>query len=287
MDASLYFTGGIHFVLIKYFDNSAPLCYTVAMKKKPFYEVIHSDDSMVVLNKKSGVLVAADRYDSEAPRLDTEASKEFGQLFAVHRIDKDTSGIVLYARTPEAHQNLSLQFQNRSIKKRYHALVNGRPAWQNIRVDLKLLPDGDNQHRTVVNRKNGKYSVTDFTLLGVCPPYSWIEACPITGRTHQIRAHLNAKGLSIVCDPLYGGNLHPVRLSEIKRSWRGDPFEERPLLSRLALHAYEITVAHPLTGEKRCFTAPYPRDMEAVRKQLAKIYNIDPLAIVTDGASIE
>ena len=80
------------------------------MKTTPSYTVIYSDDEIVVLNKKSGLLVAADRYDAEAPRLDLLAEKEFGSLFAVHRIDKDTSGIVIYAKTPEAHRNISMQF---------------------------------------------------------------------------------------------------------------------------------------------------------------------------------
>lgn len=249
------------------------------MKQIAPYEVIYKDDSIVVLNKRSGLLVAQDRYDPDAPRLDIEASKEFGQLFAVHRIDKDTSGIVVYARNAEAQRNISLQFQERTVEKVYHALVNGRPYWQDLHVDLYLLPDGDGQHRTVVNRRQGKYSVTDFTLLGVCPPYSWIEARPLTGRTHQIRAHLNAQGLSIVCDPLYGGNTHPVFLSEIKRSWRGDPFEERPLLKRLALHAYKITFSHPVTNERMTFVAPYSKDMDSLRKQLAKLYKVDPLKV--------
>ena len=78
------------------------------MKQIAPYEVIYQDDSIVVLNKRSGLLVAQDRYDPDAPRLDIEASKEFGQLFAVHRIDKDTSGIVVYARNAEAQRNISL-----------------------------------------------------------------------------------------------------------------------------------------------------------------------------------
>lgn len=247
------------------------------MKHIAPYEVLYSDDSIAVLSKRSGLLVAADRYDSDAPRLDVEAVREFGELFAVHRIDKDTSGIVIYARSREAQRSLSVQFQERTVEKVYHALVHGRPSWQTLTVDLFLQPDGDALHRTLVNKRRGKPSVTDFELLCVCPPYSWIEARPLTGRTHQIRAHLKANGMSIVCDPLYGGSTRPVLLSEIKRSWRGDPYEERPLLERLALHAYRLTVAHPVTGERMTFTAPYPRDLDAVRKQLAKLHKADPL----------
>jgi len=241
------------------------------------YSVIYSDDDIVVLNKSSGVLIAQDRYNPTAPRLDLLAEKEFGRLFAVHRLDKDTSGVIIYARNEAAHKGLSLQFEQRKVHKTYHALVYGHPLWQDLHVDLALQPDGDARHRTVVNKKFGKASVTDFRLIGSCGPYSWIEAKPLTGRTHQIRVHLQANGLSIVCDPLYSGNQKPVRLSEIKKKWNGDEEEERPLLSRLALHAYKIELTHPVSNQPFSFTAPYPKDMEATRKQLSKIYGVDPL----------
>ena len=242
------------------------------------YSVIYSDDDIIVLNKRSGILIAQDRYNPDAPRLDLLAEKEFGKLFAVHRIDKDTSGLIIYARNEEAHKNLSMQFEKRQVQKTYHALVYGHPLWENLHVDLALQPDGDARHRTIPSKKFGKPSVTDFHLIGICGPYSWIEAKPKTGRTHQIRVHLAQNGLSIVCDPLYSGNQKPVRLSEIKRKWNGDEFEERPLLSRLALHAYKIEFTHPSTGEKVSFTAPYPKDMDATRKQLAKIFDVDPIS---------
>lgn len=247
------------------------------MKKTPDYTTIYQDDAIVVLNKRSGLLIAADRYDVDAPRLDKEAEKEFGTLYAVHRIDKDTSGLVIYARTAEAHKNLSLQFQERQVQKTYHCLVYGHPLWQDLTVNLPLLPDGDAKHRTVVNKKDGKPSVTYFRNIGSCGPLSWIEAMPKTGRTHQIRVHLNENGFGIVCDPLYGNNTKPIKLSEIKRSWRGDEYEENPLLSRLALHAYKLELNHPVTNERMTFVAPYQKDMDATRKQLAKLFGVDPL----------
>lgn len=248
------------------------------MKQTSDYTAIYSDNDIVVLNKRSGLLIAADRYDEDAPRLDLLAEQEFGKLFAVHRIDKDTSGVIIYAKNAEAHRNLSMQFEDRKVEKVYHCLINGRPLWQTLHVDLPLQPDGDARHRTVVNKRFGKPAVTDFSVLGICGPYSWIEARPKTGRTHQIRVHLAENGLCIVCDPLYSGNQKPIRLSSLKKNWNGDPFEEKPLLSRLALHAYKLTITHPVTGERMTFTAPYPKDMDAVRKQLAKIYGPDPLA---------
>ncbi|MGN0729432.1 RluA family pseudouridine synthase [Treponema sp.] len=248
------------------------------MKTIPSYTVIYSDDDIVVLNKKSGLLVAADRYDADAPRLDILAEKEFGSLFAVHRIDKDTSGIVLYARNAEAHKKISMQFMERTVKKTYHCLVNGHPLWNEFTVTLPLLPDGDDRHRTTINKKYGKPSETYLQTVGACGPYTWIKAFPKTGRTHQIRAHLQSTGFSIVCDPLYSGNQKPVRLSDLKRKWNGDTFEERPLLNRLALHAYSIEIVHPSTAQTAVFSAPYPRDLDAVRKQLAKLFKVDPLS---------
>ena len=253
------------------------------MKITPNYTLIYSDDDIVVLNKRSGLLIAADRYDEDAPRLDLEAEKEFGKLFAVHRIDKDTSGCVIYARNPESHRSLSMQFENREVQKVYHCLVLGHPLWQTNHVEKKLLVDGDSKHRTVLNQKYGKSAVTDFENIGNCGPYSWIKASPHTGRTHQIRAHLASLGIAIVCDPLYSGNQHPILLSEIKKRWNGDAANERPLLSRLALHAYSLTVTHPKTGEKVTFKAPYPKDMEATRKQLASIFGVDPLSGENSG----
>lgn len=241
------------------------------------YSVIFADEDIVVLNKKSGILIAQDRYNPEAPRLDIIAEKEFGKLYAVHRIDKDTSGIIIYARNSQAQKNISVQFENRQVLKIYHALVRGLPLWSEKTINLPLLPDGDARHRTVVDKKKGKPSETYFRVIGNCGNFSWIEAKPKTGRTHQIRVHLASEKFCIVCDSLYSGNLKPVRLSEIKRNWHGNEDEERPLLSRLALHAYKIEFFHPKTNQKLSFTAEYPRDLEAVRKQFAKIFKVDPL----------
>jgi len=251
------------------------------MKKNELFSVIYEDEHLVVLNKSSGLLVAADRWDPDAPRLDTLATEELcaegERLYAVHRIDKDTSGLVLYAKTAEAHRALSLAFQERQVQKTYHALVHGRPLWQETEVDIPLRADGDLKHRSVRDPKRGKPATTRFTVIGECGPYTWLEADLITGRTHQIRVHLQLSGLSIACDPLYGDG-KPVFLSGFKRSWRGDPFTERPLLDRLALHAWRMVITHPVTGEEKTFTAPYPRDLDALRNQLAKRFGTDPLA---------
>ncbi len=247
------------------------------MKIIPDYTILFCDDDIVVLNKKSGLLTAADKYDAASPRLDLSAQKKLGVLHAVHRIDSAASGVVIYARNKEAASFLAKEFDEKRAKLSYHALVNGRVMWEEERVSLKLLADGDDKHRTQANSKYGKPCMTDFSVLARTGSYTWLLAKSEVDRAHQIRVHLKSLGLSVVCDSIYGANQKGVFLSEIKRAWNGDEEKERPLLSRLALHAYSLTIAHPVTREEMTFVAPYWKDMDALRKQLEKIYGEDPL----------
>jgi len=241
------------------------------MKASPPFTVIYEDETIIAVNKASGISVGGDRWDESKERLDKlvaeaatlSAALPASKLFIVHRIDRETSGLVVFAKDEAAHRRLSLAFEGRDVKKRYIAVVHGRPSWQEMTCDLPLVPNGNKQHQTIIDKYQGKKSLTRFKLLGSAGNLSVLEAFPETGRTHQIRVHAAALGFPVVCDSLYGKN-KPVLLSAIKKDWRGDLLEEKPLLSRLGLHAAELSL--PAPAQTLC--APLPRDMTALIKQM-------------------
>jgi RluA family pseudouridine synthase len=252
------------------------------MKSAPFI-VVYEDDFILAVNKASGISVGADRWDESKDRLDRLLYDYLGyKVFTVHRIDRDTSGLVVFAKDGKTHRDLSAAFEGRRVKKRYIAVIHGRPSWTETVCGLPLVPHGDKRHRTIIDKYRGKPSFTGFRFLGAAGNYGVVEALPETGRTHQIRVHLSSLGHPVVCDPLYGNSRGADRpegvfLSAFKRGWRGDPLEEKPLLSRLGLHAAQLFL--PDHGADRetglTLTAPLPRDMAALIKQLGKTSGTD------------
>jgi RluA family pseudouridine synthase len=236
------------------------------MKSLPFYTVIFENDDFIAVNKASGISVGGDRYDETKERLDRLLASDLNlpKIYTVHRIDMDTSGLVVFAKTKETHRSLSLAFEQRNVAKRYTLIVHGRPSWKETLCDLALVPNGNKKHMTIIDKYRGKESLTQFTCVLSAGNYSVLEARPQTGRIHQIRVHAAALGHPVVCDSLYG-KLSPVKLSSFKRGYRGDTAEERPLLARLGLHALELVLP-----DAQVLTAPLARDIASLIKQMEK-----------------
>jgi len=229
-------------------------------------ELLYGDASLLVLNKIPGLLVLPDRFDRSLPDLYTMLKEHFGKIFIVHRIDRDTSGVVVFAKTPEAHKALNAQFEKRQVEKVYEAFAVGTPKKKQGTISLPL--SGDRRGFVSVDRKRGKSAVTEYRVLEEFNGYAFVEARPRTGRQHQVRVHLSAIGLPVLCDPLYGDG-RPFYLSSLKPSYRAKG-EEKPLLNRTALHAASLSFTHPDTGEHVIFSAPLPKDMHAVLRYLRK-----------------
>lgn len=231
--------------------------------------IVFEDEAMLAFDKPSGLLVAPDRWDKSRVNLMGLVHARFGPGVAnVHRLDADTSGLLLCAKTKPALDFLSGQFQSKTVGKSYLALVVGSPSEDTFTVDFVLKEDEAAPGRMCVVKRHGKAAVTDFVVLERFGGYSWLECRPQTGRTHQIRVHLAASGWPILQDPFYGDGSQ-LLLSDLKRGYKGRD-EERPLLARLALHASALTVVHPDTRVPVTLSAPLPHDLAVALKYLRR-----------------
>jgi RluA family pseudouridine synthase len=230
--------------------------------------IIHEDEALLAFDKPSGLLVAPDRWDKTRLNLMALVHARFGYGVAnVHRLDADTSGVLLCAKTKAALDFLSGQFQAKTAEKAYHALVVGAAA-EAFTSELALRPDEGRPGLMRAVKKGGKPSVTDFRVLERFRGFAWLECRPRTSRTHQIRVHLAAAGLPILNDSFYGDDTR-LLLSALKRGYKGRA-QERPLISRLALHASELAVVHPLTHERVTLRAPLPNEFAVALKYLRR-----------------
>lgn len=219
--------------------------------------ILHEDEHLLVLDKPAGLPVLPDGWEKDAPYLVKMLEDEFGKIWIVHRLDKITSGVMVFARDAETHRALNMQFENHEAEKVYHAILQGNPKWDEKIAKHPLRANVGHKHRTMVDDRNGKPAETRFKVLKrfqARPELgrsdsSLIEAKPMTGRTHQIRVHTYALGYPLLGDTLYGA-------------------EETDVIARPALHAYSLSIE--MNRERFTFKAPYPDDFQAALERLKR-----------------
>jgi 23S rRNA pseudouridine955/2504/2580 synthase len=235
------------------------------MKKTDFESwIIFENEDYVVINKPPYIATLNDRHD---PVNIISLAREYTADAQVgHRLDKETSGCLAIAKNPEAYRHLSIQFEKREVVKLYHAVIEGLHNYQELEVDLPILPL---KHGVVkIDKSEGKDAFTIFTTVRTFRYHTLVACYPVTGRMHQIRIHLAAIKTPIVSDEQYGGK--DVFLSQLKRNFNlKKDTEEQPLIKRVALHAHSLHF-HLLNGEPVQVKAPYPKDFDVLVKQLEK-----------------
>jgi len=229
---------------------------------------ISENDDYIVLNKPSGMLSIPDRTQSQ-PSLKDYLIEKLGSIYTVHRLDRDTSGVIVFAKNEATHKYLSLQFEERSTKKIYNGLVSGKLDRSAGIIDEAIAEHYSKNGVMTINAL-GKPSITEYALLEQFKTYSWMQFHILTGRTHQIRVHMKHLGHPIACDELYG-DAKPILLSSIKKKFNlaKSEDEERPILNRLALHAAQLSFTDP-NQQLQTFDAPLPKDLRALLQQLRK-----------------
>lgn len=237
------------------------------MKNK--FTLIYEDDALLVLDKASDVLTIPDRFKPEIFNLYNWLEEAYGKIFTVHRLDRETSGLLVFAKTEEAHKSLSQQFEDRTVEKIYRVLVEGIMHEKEGAIDKRIDKHPAKPGKMIVSAK-GKPSLTLYKVIEEFKNFSLVEADIKTGRTHQIRVHFQAIGYPLAVDSLYGRN-DAFYLSKIKKKYNfGKEGEERPMMSRTSLHAFRLVLDHPTTGERMTFQTELPKDFGAVVKQLRK-----------------
>ncbi len=236
--------------------------------KKTGGSIVFEDDAVVVVNKPSGMLTTTSAHETAPLNLHELLREAFPSMFVVHKIDGDTSGLVVFAKTAEARDHLCTQFEQREVKKQYLAIVCGVPPSDSGIIELPLADDEQHAGRKVVDQKKGIVAATEYITIERFNRYALLGLSPHTERTHQIRAHLSAMKLPILADPLYGDG-QGFYLSSVKKNYREKEIE-KPLLARTALHAAVLSVVHPATHKPIEWKAPLPKDMDSVLKYLRK-----------------
>ena len=245
-------------------------------QRKRQVSILHSDAHLLVVDKPPGLPVIPDRWQQSPHNLRDLLLKHLAGgdtqpdpgLWIVHRIDANTSGVLLLARSAEMHRTLNLMFAENHIHKTYHAIVNSTPVPTEGRIEQALAPHRSHKPRMIASR-DGKSSVTLYRVLESFRQFAYLAVEPQTGRTHQIRVHLAEIACPLAVDPLYG-NRDSISISALKKRYHAGARGERPLMDRLSLHAFRIAFTDPLSGKPMAFTAELPKDFRGLLNALRK-----------------
>lgn len=254
----------------------------------PLPPILHEDDTLIAFDKPEGLAVAAERGNKGVENLIALVQAKYGPGVAnVHRLDADTSGVLLFAKSKVALDFLSGQFQSKTAQMKYLALATLLPAERALKdvaelranpdslpdaftIELSLRDDEREPGRLRVGKgRDSRETRTEFRTLERFGRFLWLECRPLNSRPHQIRVHLGAVAVPVLNDPFYGDPEIKLLLSDLKRGYKGRD-EEKPLLTRLALHAGELTIKHPATREPITITASLPHEFEIALKYLRK-----------------
>jgi 23S rRNA pseudouridine1911/1915/1917 synthase len=241
-------------------------------------DILYEDECVVVVDKPAGMIVHPAKGHWEGT-LASALAHHFGVLSGrggptrpgiVHRLDRDTSGVIVVAKNDQAHDALSAQFKARQVEKEYLAIVAGVPNLDRDVIDEPIGDHPTHREKKAIRRdsENSREAITMYEVLERFTGYALVRTLPKTGRTHQIRLHLAHIGCPVLCDRLYGGRASIAELELIPRDRIAHderlkrPEAEQPLLKRHALHARRLAISHPSNGAAMQFEAPLPSDME-------------------------
>jgi tRNA pseudouridine32 synthase / 23S rRNA pseudouridine746 synthase len=202
-------------------------------------DIVYQDSQIIVANKPAGLLSVPGKNAGREDCLTSRLQAQFWDALLVHRLDCDTSGVIIYARTKQAQGFLGQEFEKRRAEKTYIARIWGRPDADSGLIDLPIGPDWHDRPRQMIDHENGRDSQTAWQVLSSDGPTCRVQLHPKTGRSHQLRVHMQALGHPILGDPIYSSG--PARD-----------------FSRLMLHAQTLCLHHPHTGERVSFTAAAP-----------------------------
>lgn len=225
---------------------------------------VYEDDHVMMVNKPAGMASLNERNPDQMTLIDL-VKKEHPQYQLCHRLDKETSGLLVIAKDPETYRSMAMAFEQRKVTKIYHAVVSGvlNVHRQSIVLPIAVLKNGTAR----INMQEGKPAETIVTTLEMFGHYTLVECIPVSGRLHQIRVHLASQHFPIVCDTTYGGKI--PYLSALKRNFKTSKWEnEQGMMQRVALHARSI--AFELNGKTYEVSAPYPKDFAVLLKLLDK-----------------